>query len=90
VVLGIVRSRWCSAPGRLRARLAGHQGRIEPFIVTLGTLGIFRAVLTWLSDGGALTLDFNLSEPTARCTTRACWACRCRSGCSPWWRWPAR
>ena len=38
------------------------KGRIEPFIVTLGTLGIFRAVLTWLSDGGALTLDFNLSE----------------------------
>jgi ribose transport system permease protein len=38
------------------------RGRIEPFIVTLGTLGLFRAVLTWLSDGGALTLDFNLSE----------------------------
>jgi ribose transport system permease protein len=38
------------------------RGRIEPFIVTLGTLGIFRAVLTWLSDGGALTLDFKLSE----------------------------
>jgi ribose transport system permease protein len=37
-------------------------GRIEPFIVTLGTLGIFRAVLTWLSDGGALTLDSNLSD----------------------------
>jgi ribose transport system permease protein len=38
------------------------RGRIEPFIVTLGTLGLFRAVLTWLSDGGALSLDFNLSE----------------------------
>jgi ribose transport system permease protein len=38
------------------------RGRIEPFIVTLGTLGIFRAMLTWLSDGGALTLDFNLAE----------------------------
>jgi ribose transport system permease protein len=38
------------------------RGRIEAFIVTLGTLGLFRAVLTWLSDGGALTLDFNLSE----------------------------
>jgi ribose transport system permease protein len=38
------------------------RGRIEPFIVTLGTLGLFRAVLTWLSDGGALNLDFNLSE----------------------------
>jgi ribose transport system permease protein len=38
------------------------RGRIEPFIVTLGTLGIFRSVLTWLSDGGALTLDMNLSD----------------------------
>jgi ribose transport system permease protein len=38
------------------------KGRIEPFIVTLGTLGVFRAVLTWLADGGALTLDNNLSD----------------------------
>ncbi|MDE1182948.1 ABC transporter permease [Paraburkholderia sp.] len=38
------------------------KGRIEPFIVTLGTLGIFRAVLTWLADGGALTLDNGLSD----------------------------
>ncbi len=38
------------------------RGHIEAFIVTLGTLGVFRAVLTWLSDGGALTLDFTLSE----------------------------
>src|ERR1700730_13570597 len=38
------------------------KGRIEPFIVTLGTLGIFRAVLTWLADGGALTLDNKLSD----------------------------
>ncbi|CAH2892369.1 MAG: ABC transporter, permease protein (cluster 2, ribose/xylose/arabinose/galactose) [uncultured Paraburkholderia sp.] len=35
------------------------KGRIEPFIVTLG---IFRAVLTWLADGGALTLDNSLSD----------------------------
>ncbi|MGL5602760.1 MAG: ABC transporter permease [Silvania sp.] len=32
------------------------KGLIEPFVVTLGTLGIFRACLTWLADGGALTL----------------------------------
>ncbi|NYT38221.1 ABC transporter permease [Allopusillimonas soli] len=38
------------------------RGRIEPFIVTLGTLGIFRAYLTYLSDGGAITLDMNLSD----------------------------
>ena len=38
------------------------RGRIEPFIVTLGTLGIFRSVLTWLADGGALTLQNNLVD----------------------------
>lgn len=38
------------------------KGRIEPFVVTLGTLGIFRAYLTYLADGGALTLDGTLSD----------------------------
>jgi len=38
------------------------RGRIEPFIVTLGTLGIFRAVLTYLANGGAITLDNKLSD----------------------------
>ncbi|HSV57733.1 MAG TPA: ABC transporter permease [Variovorax sp.] len=38
------------------------KGRIEPFIVTLGTLGIFRAYLTYFADGGALTLDNELSD----------------------------
>ena len=38
------------------------KGRIEPFIVTLGTLGIFRAYLTYFSNGGAITLDNELSD----------------------------
>jgi ribose transport system permease protein len=38
------------------------RGRIEPFIATLGTLGIFRATLTYLSDGGALTLESTVSD----------------------------
>lgn len=38
------------------------RGRIEPFIVTLGTLGIFRAYLTYLSDGGAITLNTQISD----------------------------
>jgi ribose transport system permease protein len=38
------------------------RGRIEPFIATLGTLGIFRATLTWLSDGGALTLESSVAD----------------------------
>lgn len=38
------------------------RGRIEPFIVTLGTLGIFRAYLTYFADGGAITLDNTLAD----------------------------
>ncbi len=38
------------------------RGRIEPFIVTLGTLGIFRAYLTYFADGGALALDNTLAD----------------------------
>ncbi|WP_101339678.1 ABC transporter permease [Cereibacter azotoformans] len=33
---------------------------IEPFIVTLGTMGIYRSLVTWLADGGTLSLDFGL------------------------------
>ncbi|MCL6568573.1 MAG: ABC transporter permease, partial [Meiothermus silvanus] len=42
--------------------LAITKGQIEPFIVTLGTLGIFRSVLTYLSGGGAITLDLEVSD----------------------------
>ncbi|GHF36659.1 ribose transport system permease protein [Deinococcus metalli] len=38
------------------------RGRIEPFIVTLGTLGIFRAVLTYLAQGGAISLDSGVGD----------------------------
>ncbi|HEY4192571.1 MAG TPA: ABC transporter permease [Mesorhizobium sp.] len=31
-------------------------GRIEPFIATLGTMGIYRGLTTWLSQGGAITV----------------------------------
>ncbi|MBS9721366.1 ABC transporter permease [Tianweitania sp. BSSL-BM11] len=37
-------------------------GRIEPFIVTLGTMGIFRAFITFMTDGGSLPLDRSLRE----------------------------
>ncbi len=32
--------------------------RIEAFIVTLGTMGIYRSLVTWLADGGTLSLDY--------------------------------
>lgn len=31
-------------------------GKIEPFIATLGTMGIYRGLTVWLSQGGAITL----------------------------------
>ncbi|MIL08910.1 ABC transporter permease [Salmonella enterica subsp. enterica] len=31
-------------------------GKIEPFIATLGMMGIYRGLTTWLSQGGAITL----------------------------------
>jgi len=34
--------------------------RIEAFIVTLGTMGIYRSLVTWLADGGTLSLNSEL------------------------------
>ncbi len=31
-------------------------GRIEPFIVTLGTMGIYRALTIWLAEGGSIAM----------------------------------
>ncbi|MDZ7800136.1 MAG: ABC transporter permease [Trueperaceae bacterium] len=40
------------------------RGGIEPFIVTLGTLGIFRSLVTYLADGGTISLDLTLRGVT--------------------------
>lgn len=36
------------------------RGRIEAFIVTLGTMGIFRSLITYLAEGGTLSLNFGI------------------------------
>lgn len=38
------------------------RGRIEAFIVTLGTMGIFRSLVTFLANGGTLSLNFNVAD----------------------------
>lgn len=62
VVLGMVLALVLGAVFGLAHGLLITKGRIEPFIVTLGTLGIFRAYLTYFSNGGAITLDNDLSD----------------------------
>lgn len=38
------------------------RARIEAFIVTLGSMGIFRSLITWLADGGTLSLNFQVRD----------------------------
>ncbi len=40
--------------------LVTTKGRIDSFIVTLGTMGIYRSLVTYLADGGTLSLSFQL------------------------------
>ena len=47
------------AAGWLNGILISRLG-IEAFIVTLGSMGIYRSLVTWLADGGTLSLDFGL------------------------------
>jgi ribose transport system permease protein len=46
-------------------------GKIEPFIVTLGTMGIFRSLLTWLAQGGSITIK----NPDVRAAYRQVYFC---------------
>jgi len=62
VVVGMATAVLLGALFGLAHGLLITRGRIEPFIVTLGTLGIFRAYLTYFADGGALALDNELAD----------------------------
>ena len=62
VLIGIACALLLGAVFGLAHGLLITKGRIEPFIVTLGTLGIFRAYLTYFANGGAITLDNAVSE----------------------------
>ena len=46
------------AAGLINGFLISKVG-IEAFIVTLGSMGIYRSLTTWLADGGTLSLDFD-------------------------------
>ena len=50
-----------SSAGAVNGLARHHACRIEAFIVTLGTMGIYRSLVTWLADGGTLSLDFGTS-----------------------------
>ena len=62
VILGIVAGLAIGALAGTANGLLVTAGRIEPFIVTLGSLGIFRALITFLANGGTLNLNFQASD----------------------------
>jgi ribose transport system permease protein len=62
VILGIVAGLAIGSLAGTANGLLVTAGRIEPFIVTLGSLGIFRALITFLANGGTLNLNFQASD----------------------------
>jgi ribose transport system permease protein len=57
ILLGIVVALVVGAAAGAANGFLITKGRIEPFIVTLGTMGIFRSLVTYLADGGTLSLN---------------------------------
>ncbi|SDE73347.1 ribose transport system permease protein [Paracoccus isoporae] len=49
------------AAGMINGLLITRAG-IEAFIVTLGTMGIYRSLITWLADGGTLSIGYQMGE----------------------------
>lgn len=60
--LGVAASLMLGVGAGLINGLVTTRGKIEAFIVTLGTMGIFRSLVTYLADGGTLSLNFQIRE----------------------------
>ena len=60
LLCGILLSLFLGILAGLANGLLTTRGKIEAFIVTLGTMGIYRSLVTYLADGGTLSLDFDL------------------------------
>ncbi len=86
VILGIVAGLAIGSAAGTANGLLVTAGRIEPFIVTLGSLGIFRALITFLANGGTLNLNFQVSDTYSPLYSGNILGIRCRSSSSPWWR----
>ena len=60
VLLGVVLSVILGIGAGAIHGLVSTKGKIEAFIVTLGTWGVYRSLVTYMADGGAFSLDFGL------------------------------
>jgi len=62
ILLAIVASIGIGALAGLVNGLLTTKAKIEAFIVTLGTMGIYRSLVTYLADGGTLSLNFGVGD----------------------------
>ncbi len=62
IFLAILASAAIGALAGLVNGLLTTKAKIEAFIVTLGTMGIYRSLVTYMADGGTLSLNFTLGD----------------------------
>ena len=62
IMLAVLASIGIGAVAGLINGLLTTKARIEAFIVTLGTMGIYRSLVTYMADGGTLTLNFTIGD----------------------------
>ena len=62
IFLAVLASAAIGALAGLINGLLTTKAKIEAFIVTLGTMGIYRSLVTYLADGGTLSLNFTIGD----------------------------
>ena len=62
IFLAIIASAAIGALAGMINGLLTTKAKIEAFIVTLGTMGIYRSLVTYMADGGTLSLNFTLGD----------------------------
>lgn len=62
ILIAIVSSALIGAAAGMINGLLTTKAKIEAFIVTLGTMGIYRSLITYMADGGTLSLNFTVGD----------------------------
>jgi len=62
IFLAIIASTAIGALAGMINGLLTTKAKIEAFIVTLGTMGIYRSLVTYMADGGTLSLNFTIGD----------------------------
>lgn len=62
ILLAIIASAAIGALAGMINGLLTTKAKIEAFIVTLGTMGIYRSLVTYMADGGTLSLNFTIGD----------------------------